>query len=67
MRVTGLLRGDEQEVLTPPQSAVVDSAARKDLILPGTFFSKSLEPLLSALDFQCIIDTDSKATLAIRY
>ena len=43
------------------------SAARKGLILPGTFFLKSLEPLSSALDFQCIIDTGCEALGVIRY
>ena len=39
----------------------MDSAARKVLIPPGTSFLKSLEPLSSALDFQCIIDTGCEA------
>ena len=67
VRLAVVLKGDEQEVLRPPQSAVVDSAARKGLILPGTFFFKSLEPLLSALDFQCIIHTACEALGVIRY
>ena len=45
----------------------MDSAARKGLILPGTFSLKSLEPLLSALDFQCIIDTGCEALGVIEY
>ena len=67
MRLAVVLKGDEQEVLRPPRSAVVDSAARKGLILPGTFFLKSLEPLSSALDFQCIIDTGCEAIGVIGY
>ena len=67
MRLAVVLKGDEQEVLRPPRSAVVDSAARKGLILPGTFFFKSLEPLSSALDFQCIIDTGCEAIGVIGY
>ena len=45
----------------------MDSVARKGLILPGTFFSKFLEPLLSALDFQCIVDTGCEAIGVIGY
>ena len=67
MRLAVVLEGDELEVLRPPRSAVVDSAARKGLILPGTFLFKSLEPLLSALDFQCIIDTGCDALGVIGY
>ena len=67
MRLAVVLKGDEQEVLRPPRSAVVDSAARKGLILPGTFFLKSPEPLSSALDFQCIIDTGCEAIGVIGY
>ena len=55
VRLAVVLKGDEREILRPPRSAVVDSAARKGLILPGTLFLKSLGPLSSALDFQCII------------
>ena len=67
MRLPVVLKGDEQEVPRPPRSAVVDSAARKGLILPGAFFLKSLEPLLSALDFQCIIHTGCEALGVIGY
>ena len=67
MRLAGVLKGDEQEVLRPPRSAVVDSTVKKGLILPGTFFLKSLEPLSSALDFQCIMDTGCEAIGVIRY
>ena len=67
MRVAVVLKGNEQEVLRPPRSAVVHSAARKDLILPGTFFLKSLEPLSTALDFQCILDTGCEAIGVIGY
>ena len=67
VRLAVVLKGDEREVLRPPRSAVVDSAARKGLILPGTFFLKSLEPLSSALDFQCIIDTGCEAIGVIGY
>ena len=56
-----VLKGDEQEVLRPPQSPTVPSAARQGLILRGNFFLKSLEPLSSALDFECIIDTSCEA------
>ena len=62
-----VLKGDEQEVLRPPQSAEVDLAARKGLILPGTFFLKSMEGLSSALVFQCIIDTGCEAIGAVGY
>ena len=45
----------------------MDSAARKGLILPETFFLNYLEPLSSALDFQCIIDTGCEAIGVIGY
>ena len=45
----------------------MNSAARKGLILPGTFFLKSPEPLSSALDFQCIIYTGCEAIGVIGY
>ena len=67
VRLAVVLKGDEREVLRPPRSAVVDSAARKSLILPGTFFLKSLEPLSLALAFQCIIDTGCEAIGVIGY
>ena len=67
VRLAVVLQGDEQEVLRPPRSAVVDSAAGKSLILPGTFFLKSLDPLLSTLDFQCIIDMGCEAIGVIGY
>ena len=67
MRLAVVIKEDEQAVLRPPRSAVVDSAARKGLILPGTFFLKSLQRLSSALDFQCIIDTGCEALGVIGY
>ena len=67
MRLAVVLKGEEQEVLRPPRSAVVDSAARKILILPGTLSFPSLDPLLSALDFECIIDTGCEAMGVIGY
>ena len=42
-------------------------SSQKGLILPGTFFLKSLEPRLSALDFQCIIHTGCEAIGVIGY
>ena len=62
-----VLKGDEREVLRPLQSAVGGSASRKGPIVPGTFVFKSPEYLLSALDFQCIIDTGCEATGVIGY
>ena len=67
MHFAVVLKGDEHEVLRPLQSVVVDSAARKVLSLPATFFFKSLEPLSSAPDFQCIIDTGFEAIGVIGY
>ena len=67
MRLAVVLKVGEQEVLKPPRSAVVDSAARKVLLLPGTFFLKSLEPLLLAPYFQCIIDTGCESVGVIGY
>ena len=67
VRLTVVLKGDEHKVLRQPWSAVVDSAARKGLIPPGTFLLKSLEPLSSALDFQCIIDTGCEAIWVLVY
>ena len=67
MRLAVVLNGDEQQVLRQPRSAVVDSAARKGLILLETSSFQSLEPLLSSLDLLCIIDTGSEAIGVIPY
>ena len=57
LRLAVVLKGDELEVLRPPRSAIVESGAKKAPSSQGPSFSSLKDLLLSALDFQCIIDT----------
>ena len=67
LRLDVVLKGSEREVLRQPRTAVLDTPARRGLIVPGTFIFSKLQPLSSALNFQCVIDTGCEALGVIGY